>query len=156
MSDRLPLTNHHNEQIIENARWESAKLSTNREQFLRDKIYSIHIFLSKTLIALISTTLALSVGFLGYLKQENLHYTNILPLGWSFLIIGLILQMFMIRFALEYYYGCYNNHNNTGKEHCDKVLGSENKAIRAQRISFWVFLIGLSLILTFVYLNLKI
>ncbi len=142
------------EQMIENARWENAKLKTNREQFLRDKLYSIHIFLSKTLIALISSTLVLSVGFLGYIKDVNLEKVYILPIGWLLLVAGLITQMFMIKNALDYYYGCYHNHIKGNDEHCPNVLLSEKKIINTQRCSFWFFIIGLSLILTFVFVNL--
>lgn len=62
--------------------------------------------------------------------------------------------MGMIRFALEYYYGCYNNLKNALDEHHGEVLKAENKISWLNRISFWSWMIGTSLILTYIYINL--
>ena len=135
---------------------EAIKAHAERETFLREKLYSVHIYLSKTLLTLSSTTLVLSVGFKTFINpNKEFVHTELLPFGWIFLTACVVLQMFMIRHALDYYYGCYRNHMNDLPEHNGNVYKSENKIILFNRISFWAWLIGLSLILTFVYENLK-
>lgn len=134
-------------------RWEREKLRATKEEFLRDKLYSVHIYLSKTLLTLSSTTLILSVGFRAYVGTA-LKNTELLIAGWGFLIACIVMQMFMIKSALEYYYGCYNNHTSNKSEHDENALKSESGVIRFNRFSFWAWLIGISLILTFIFINL--
>lgn len=142
------------EDRIDRGRWEKEKLLLEKQNFLREKLYSIHIFLSKTVLTLSSATLALSVGFKSLIKIEHLEFTSLILVGWALVLFAFILQMFMIRFGLEYYYSCYNNLISGKPEHSEEEEKYEGKVILSNRLSFWFWLIGTCLILTFIYINL--
>ncbi|MGB4107161.1 MAG: hypothetical protein WBK55_05125 [Alphaproteobacteria bacterium] len=135
-------------------RWEGQKLRAAKEEFLREKLYSVHLYLSKTLLTLSSTTLVFSVGFKAYIKEDFLYHLSLLVIGWGFLLLCIILQMFMIGAALKYYYGCYNNQLLGQVQHTEEILKWENQVPFYNRLSFAAWLIGVCLILTFVYINL--
>ena len=127
---------------------------TEKEIFNRDKMYNLYIFIAKTNITLSSSSLAFSIGFikLGATAPICINY---LVIGWGLLILSVVLSVSAIIQGIKIYSKYFSNLKNHGESNEFTDTSFLEKTINwSSFLSFASFILGIIMILFFVYANL--
>ena len=142
MNQRSPLVNEHAESLL-----------FERETFLRNKMYELHLFIVKLIVTFSSSALVFSIGMLSLLKEDQTPVFELtLLLGWFFIILSIIFIMIGLFIGLSLTYDYFNNiasqqneiNSNTNKKetliHCLVILSSVTSGIGVVFILVFAFL----------------
>lgn len=125
-----------------------------KELFLRDKIYSLYVFLIKTVFTISSAALAFSIGIINSVNMVDASYGFILFFGWGLLIIAIIVAISVIEAGIKTYYCFVSNLALSNSEVCKKTEKLETVLAKRTYAAFMLMISGLVLILGYFGLNL--
>ena len=117
-------------------------------EYLGEKLFSLHIYLSKIVFSISSASIIFSGTVLGLVENAGTS-GSYLYFGWLFLILAVISQLFTLIFGFQYYYKRYENLEHNGCEFCNKTDKSEDQVIASQIISMIFWTLGTLLIAYF-------
>ncbi|GJL84285.1 MAG: hypothetical protein DHS20C02_00600 [Micavibrio sp.] len=126
----------------------------DKEIFLRNKMYELHLFTVKLLVTFSSSALVFSIGMLSLLKEN--HITSgicILVFGWILVLISIILVVVGLFLGLELTYNYYNNIVKTKPEIDGSTSNKEGRIHTLIILSALSSIVSVVLILIFAYLN---
>ena len=131
-------------------------LTSEKEIFLREQITSVYYFIAKTVIALASSALAFSIGLQGFLDGHGKVYLFLLPMGWASLLLSIALVIIFSIYGLSLLYRFFNNLQESGVEINEETQAKEKKLGFCLLGAFCFFILGVILILSFVYINMLV
>jgi hypothetical protein len=133
---------------------QSGNMKLEKEIFLREQIVSVYMFSAKTLIALSSGTLALSVGLQGMFDgNKNYICSFVLISGWLFVLLTIFLTACAIKTGLQTLYQFINNLNAGQPELNNHTESNEEKMSKYMINGFVSYISGVLMMLLFIYIN---
>lgn len=124
-----------------------------KEEFLRGRMYEIHLFTMKLLVTFSSSSLAFSIGMLSLFENTNLDYGCALVLGWCFLVISIVLVIVGLFLGLNLTYKYFNNIVDQKPEISTETAQTETRIHTIVILSALTSILGVISILVFAYYN---
>ena len=126
--------------------------ATERELFLRDKAYSLYLFIAKILFATSASVYAFSIGAFSFLKQAPVAENALLG-GWAILFISMASTYYGIIIGVKVTYLFINSIIDKKPELSDESVRLENQIKLSIHIAAGAFSVGLFMILFFFFEN---
>ncbi len=131
-------------------------METQKEIFLREKIYGLYEFALKTTITLSSSSLAFTTGLLSFTENDCYEYLVFLISGWLLLVISIFICLLVIKDGINIYYHFFKNINNKPvTNEFDGTETLENKIAFCTLLAFICFIIGILFLLCFIFININ-
>ncbi len=127
----------------------------DKKQFLREKMYSLHLFAAKMIVTLSSSALVLSIGArTSFGEREVINASGALIAGWIYLLLSIFLVLTAIVKGIDVTYMYYNNIIKQKEEVDDDTRKIEQSVWEFLLDAIATFFLGTGSILVFIYCNL--